>query len=248
MIREKLLELMEHRQMSLPELAEKSGLSIDTVKNIIYGRTTDPKLSTIIPICDALNCSLDYILGRSEVALQQVRDYPEHSKQLLRTVINLEFHLQNESSKYGEQVRPVFYPASFANDHMNFDSCHLGYIDVSDFLKNYSGEITCGVLIEGNELSPIYYSGDCLMVDCSRHPKVGDIGIWHKDQILHVSKYILDERGNGLLTSIFRSGFFYPPISDRNYEFFGIIAGVYRGKVNFVEPGYHSDISTKLHR
>ena len=239
MIRQKLLEIMEYRDMSQSDLAELSGLSIDTIKNLVYGRVVDPKLSTLLPLCDALNCSLDYLIDRSDISVQLLRDFPKHSINLMHAVIHLEYMLHQNQTAPEIQMRPVFYPNTFPSDTMQFDSCHLGYMDVSDFLISYPGEISCGIYIEGNELSPVYYSGDCLMVDCSHHPKVGQIGIWYHNQRLHIRKYYEDEQGGGLLASIFHAGFFNPPCSVRGYDCFGTIAGVYRGEIDFVPPGFH---------
>lgn len=44
------------------ELAEKSGLSIPALQKICSGKA-DPKLSTLLQLCRALNCTLDDLAG-----------------------------------------------------------------------------------------------------------------------------------------------------------------------------------------
>ena len=47
-------------------LSEKSGISIGTLNKLLAGATEDPKLSTLIPLSEALGCSIDVMLGRQE--------------------------------------------------------------------------------------------------------------------------------------------------------------------------------------
>ncbi len=54
----KLLKICEERKISVNKLATTSCLTQSTVQNIIECNSNNPKLLTIVRICDGLNISL----------------------------------------------------------------------------------------------------------------------------------------------------------------------------------------------
>lgn len=63
-LKSKLKTVMAEKNLTISEVSEKAGLSIDTVKKILY-KHCDPRMSTVIAIAEALDCSVDYLLGRN---------------------------------------------------------------------------------------------------------------------------------------------------------------------------------------
>lgn len=56
--RTRLLKLLEEHRMSIHALALKSGVAPSTIKNILYGKSTNPGVVTIKLICDGFGISL----------------------------------------------------------------------------------------------------------------------------------------------------------------------------------------------
>lgn len=56
--------LVRERGMSLIQLAEETGLSINTIKN--WGRGTEASLSNLLTIACYVDVSLDYLVGNSD--------------------------------------------------------------------------------------------------------------------------------------------------------------------------------------
>ena len=54
---------MKERGYTIADLAERSDLSEDTIKRVLY-RECDPRLSTICMLADALDCTIDDLIGR----------------------------------------------------------------------------------------------------------------------------------------------------------------------------------------
>ena len=56
--RNRILELLGERRMSIHKLAMESGIAPSTIKNILYGKSTNPGIVTIKKLCDGLDISL----------------------------------------------------------------------------------------------------------------------------------------------------------------------------------------------
>lgn len=57
-IRTRILRLCEEKHVTINKLATLSALPPSSVKNILYGRSMDPKILTIKKICDGLDITL----------------------------------------------------------------------------------------------------------------------------------------------------------------------------------------------
>ena len=58
----RIKEVKNARKMTNDELAERTGIAGGTLSKILAGISESPKLCNIVAICEALNCSLDYIM------------------------------------------------------------------------------------------------------------------------------------------------------------------------------------------
>lgn len=58
----RIKQIKSERKMTNDELAEKTGIPGGTLSKILAGISESPKLSNIVAICEALNCSLDYVM------------------------------------------------------------------------------------------------------------------------------------------------------------------------------------------
>lgn len=57
-IRNRILQLCNERDISINNLATVSALPPSSVKNILYGKSRNPKILTIKMICDGLGITL----------------------------------------------------------------------------------------------------------------------------------------------------------------------------------------------
>jgi len=55
--------LKNERKMTNDQLSERSGIPLGTLSKILAGMSDSPKLSTIVAICSALDCSVEYIVS-----------------------------------------------------------------------------------------------------------------------------------------------------------------------------------------
>ncbi len=57
-VRNRLLELLGEKKMSIHKLAMESAVAPSTIKNIIYGKSQNPGIVTIKMLCDGLGISI----------------------------------------------------------------------------------------------------------------------------------------------------------------------------------------------
>ncbi|MBE6723294.1 MAG: helix-turn-helix transcriptional regulator [Ruminococcaceae bacterium] len=65
-VRNRILELCGQRNISINKLATLAALPPSSVKNILYGKSRNPKLQTIKMICDGLEISLSSFFDTPE--------------------------------------------------------------------------------------------------------------------------------------------------------------------------------------
>ena len=65
-VRNRILRLCEERNMSINKLATVCALPPSSIKNILYGKSQNPKLLTIKMICDGLDITLGDFFATAE--------------------------------------------------------------------------------------------------------------------------------------------------------------------------------------
>ena len=57
-VQNRIIELCEERNITINKLSTNSGVSFSTIFSIIYGKSKNTKLATILHICEGLNIEL----------------------------------------------------------------------------------------------------------------------------------------------------------------------------------------------
>ena len=103
-----LLAIKEKNSLTYEAIAEKSGRSESTVKNLCSGKTEDPRLDTVAPVIYAVGGSLDEMYtGKSkdavkEISISSIKEIYE--QQLIDISKTHESHIANIRAHY-EQHR-----------------------------------------------------------------------------------------------------------------------------------------------
>ena len=91
-------------------IAEKSGRSVATVKNLRSGKTEDPRLDTVAPVIYALGGSIDEMYtgkkdAAKEVSISSIKEIYE--QQLLDMSKTHEAHVNNIRSHYEHHIEDL---------------------------------------------------------------------------------------------------------------------------------------------
>ena len=65
-VKNRLLKLCGERNITINKLSSLSALPLSSIKNILYGKSCNPKLITIKMICDGPNISLSEFFASEE--------------------------------------------------------------------------------------------------------------------------------------------------------------------------------------
>ena len=65
-VRNRIIQLCQERNMTINRLATVSALPPSSIKNILYGKSQNPKLLTIKLICDGLDITLGQFFSTPE--------------------------------------------------------------------------------------------------------------------------------------------------------------------------------------
>lgn len=67
-VKNRLIFLCGEKRMTINKLATESGVAPSTIKNILYGKSTNPGIVTLKKLCDGLGISLIEFFNTEEFA------------------------------------------------------------------------------------------------------------------------------------------------------------------------------------
>ena len=65
-VRNRILQLLEEKKLSIHKLAMESGVAPSSVKNILYGKSINPGVVTIKMLCDGFGISISDFFDTQE--------------------------------------------------------------------------------------------------------------------------------------------------------------------------------------
>ena len=109
---DRIKQIKSEKRITNDQLSEMTGIPLGTLAKILAGISDSPKLSNIVAICAALECSVDYILtgipentnnytlDDREIALvENYRKLDRHSRELVAMVISKESERAGDDSR-----------------------------------------------------------------------------------------------------------------------------------------------------
>lgn len=194
-LQKRLYEIMEFRNITLEQLSEKSGIPMETIRNIIYFRAKNPQINTISSIANALGTSVDYLIGHEAdcSTAKLLHNYflsSFHGKQALLTYSELEAERNLYSGRlYGtHHLRDIhcFRPTLSVSNGSAFHSVTVRNIHT----KNR--EALFAIEIVNNEFSPTYCKGDIILFT-RRLLTEGDTALIMCNSLVYLAQYFTRE-------------------------------------------------------
>ena len=165
-LRENLRMYIDNRAITLIKLSEDAGISMETLKTLIYGHSKDCMLSTVSSLAKALHVTKDELTGsldkRTALSLASYQDdLPLRSKRIIDWNIKHEIH---ELAKHpGQKVIRVMTPE--LNEFNNLKrTLNNEYMDISNLGEELISKAYFAIKIPCDFYEPLFFEGDVLIL------------------------------------------------------------------------------------
>lgn len=197
----RIKEIAQLRHIKTTDMFENIGLGKNTLSNF---RISMPKADNLAKIADYLNCSVDYLLGRT--------DNPNV------------FFLDGNSIKNNPTLMKMYklLPVYPSTDHVIERVRFLSATKIKDVVVSRNEKTEKAdfiVAFQSSRMEPVYHEGDYLLIEKTDHINIGEIGIFVIDKI----RAFVVKRENDYLT--FADPYFPPIKIDNNVYCAGRVIG-----------------------
>ena len=225
------------RGMTLEKLSEDTGIPVGTLSKISSGNTK-PSYHNMCLISKALKCSLDDFTDMLDSSLTEeetslLADYralDNHSKNLIRVIIDMEMEISDFYSADKGYLMECFVPTRVSGEGEFYESCNVDIIDAGNSEIAQNGDFCLKVVTD--DLCPVYFRNDILVINY-RFPKTGETAIFLHNNKQYIRRYYRTDSGiklmgvNDYVKNI--------EVSDlREYICIGTGVTVLRGKIDVI--------------
>lgn len=189
----RLRELMLIHKIDKEELAERCDLPIETIRNIYYGKTIDPKVSTVMKMAKVFNVSANCLMGQCQhskeekILLQYYRSCGEHGKAIIDIVAKFEaLSAKAYREESGAYTIPCIIPHGEISQGILYDTNENKEIVTS--VK----DAHIAIKIISNDLIPIFCKNDIILL-ANRFPENGEYGAFYQGERLFIRQFIEED-------------------------------------------------------
>lgn len=205
MLSDRLKDILAEREISVADFAEMCNLPVETVRNIYYGKTTDPKLSTVFKMASALKMSMNTLVGELEIDKEErrivnyYRQCGTHGKAIIGLVAKYEAtSARADRDSTDKHKVPCLIPHNDIREGIIYDTCETVEYETS------VREAFVGVKITTNDLIPRFCKGDVILF-ADKFPKNGEYAAFIKGDRAFIRQFI-EEDGKYTLKSLQKVG------------------------------------------
>lgn len=193
MLGERLREILAEKGISKDELAEMCDLPVETIRNIYYGKTPDPKVSTVMKISKALSISVNCLMGEcshsaeERALLQYFRSCGHHGRSvILLSAKNEALTAKEERESTDKHAIPCLIPHGDMQQGIFYDNCEVADIYTA------KEEAYVAIMMSNNDHIPTYCKGDILLI-ANRFPSNKEYGVFYQNGRAFIRQYIEEE-------------------------------------------------------
>ena len=233
-LRQNLQVLMGSHGMSMAQLAEKAGISYETLKSLIYSESKDCKVSTAISLAKAFDISIDELLGSGTIeaeameSIQIARKLPANYVRFVRWAIRYHERMLMEKRVSHKAVNVMLPEYNNEGNIVLADNFEL--VDISDISSMIRPKIFLGIKIPCDNYMPHYGLGDILLIANDRNPMGNEVSVIILDGYLWLARRMVERDTDGVDTVNYysiRDGKFRVNEKDIS-EHIGYVSGVVR--------------------
>lgn len=173
-LRKNLQMYIDDKSISIASLAEAADISQETLKTLLYGKSGDCKLSTVVALAKALEISVDELVGAGTLSpivcesIQITRNLPERLVYFVRWAIRYHEKQLMSHKITAKAVNVMIAECTNAGNLVmtnNFDLVDFDYLE--DYVRY---KVFMGIKIPCNNYMPVLGEGDILLLANDRNP------------------------------------------------------------------------------
>lgn len=194
MISARIKDLMNEKGWSLQQLADISDLPMETVRNVYYGKTNDPKISTVMKLAKAFNLSVNCLMGQcphtpqERIILQNYRACGPHGKSLIEFIAKYEAGaIKSERNATEKHKIPCLVPHGDIHKGIVYETCQTIEVETS------IPEAFVGIRMTNNDLAPAYCRDDIILFE-NRFPHDGERAAFFKNGRAYIREFVEEDK------------------------------------------------------
>lgn len=206
MLSKRLKEILYDKKITLEYYSQMSGVPIETLRNIYYGRTSNPNIKTVMAMAEALDMTINSLLGVENATnneerklLNYYRNCGIHGKNIIMNFAKYESAIALDEREGLRQYKIICLKST--------DNIFRGQLyDPENPYEIYTNKKEAYMAFETsiNDTAPTYCKGDILLLE-NRFPKSGEHGVFLKDEEVFV-KIFIEKKDGYCLKPIHRIG------------------------------------------
>lgn len=205
MLGERLRTILPERKLSVNDFAEMCELPLETVRNIYYGKSIDPKLSTALKMARALNMSVNCLIGEcphtpeERAIIHNYRSCGKHGKSIIELIARYESRAVKIEREGSEKHKiPCILPRGEIRKGIIYDLCET--IEIETTVK----DAFVAIQMTDNDLAPLFCKNDIIIFE-DRFPEDGEMTAFFTADRVYIRKFI-EENGQYILKCMQRMG------------------------------------------
>ncbi|MBE5943597.1 MAG: helix-turn-helix transcriptional regulator [Lachnospiraceae bacterium] len=182
-LNERFRGLVDAKNLSLQEVSEGADVPFETVRNIYYGRVTDPKISTVSKIAAYFDLSINCMIGKCNHSkeeremLEYYRQCGNHGKSLINLVAR---HEATVAKTEREDPNKHSVPCLIPNKRVDAGFIYEGS-EVKEIMTTAPDAYAALEMIS-NAYAPVHCKGDIVLL-ADRYPENGERAVFIKDGV-----------------------------------------------------------------
>ena len=228
MLSKRLKDILNEKKISLEYYSQLSGVPMETLRNIYYGRTSNPNIKTVMAMAEALDMTINSLLGVENATnneerklINYYRNCGKHGKNVILNIAKYESTLMRENI---DGVRQYKVPCLKSE----LDIYRGQLFDTESPYEVYTNKKEVYMAFETmvNDASPTYCKGDILLLE-NRFPISGEHAVFLREDKVFVKKFI-EKKDGYCLNPIHRIGneIYFKKLE--NIECLGTVCGIIR--------------------
>ena len=196
MLSKRLKEILSEKKISLEYYSQMSNVPIETLRNIYYGRTSNPNIKTVMDMAEALDMTINSLLGVENISnheeqqlINYYRSCGKHGKDIIMNMAKYEAALSGKEKESSKKYKVICLKAKgdlFPGLLYDPEAPYEIFTDKKEAYLAFETSV--------NDAAPTYCKGDIIFFE-NRFPSSGEHGLFLKDELAMIRIFFEEKDG-----------------------------------------------------